>query len=655
MPDWIDRALPVLPGALIVYLSFNAGGFFPGTQALAAIIVWVLLAAWIAIAERPFAAVSWPLAATVAALAAFAVWILISPGELGSGARSLLEFNRILVYLGALLLFGLSIRSAVQIRWLIWGLAVGITVVCAVALLTRLMPDVFPTAPGVDDERLSFPLTYWNALGLLGSIGVILCLHLASRASGPRPPRVLAAGAIPILVTTIYFTFSRGAIAAAIIGVVAYLVIGRPRGLPSSVLAVAAPTAVALLVAYGADLLAGPNPTAEPAADQGHEVAIVVAACVVAALALRFVLLSLDRRLARMPPLSRHSRQRVRIGAAVALVAAVIVAVVLGLPGEIKTQYDRFATDVPVSSGDVRERLTETGSPARVRQWRVALDQFDRAEVAGEGAGTWVIAWNRDRPVLSTVNDAHSLYLEVLGELGIVGGVLLVGVIVAILGAFALAARGPNRPGYAALLAAGLAWAAHAGVDWDWEMPAVTIWLFAAGGMALALRGSRPLRSFAPPLIGRLLVAVPLVLITIVPFKVLSSEAWLDRGRDAFARDACGPASNDAEQSLEALDSRPEPYELLGYCAIRDGDFEGAVAAMQKAIDRDPENWNFRYGLALAQGASGADPRPAAHAAAILNPLDPLVTTAVEAFDTDRPELWERRARFLARQLRTLS
>src|SRR6188508_2734901 len=113
MPDWIDRALPVLPGTLIVYLSFNAGGFFPGTQALAAIIVWVLLAAWIAIAERPFAAVSWPLAATVAALAAFAVWILISPGELGSGARSLLEFNRILVYLGALLLFGLSIRSAV--------------------------------------------------------------------------------------------------------------------------------------------------------------------------------------------------------------------------------------------------------------------------------------------------------------------------------------------------------------------------------------------------------------------------------------------------------------------------------------------------------------------------------------------------------------
>src|SRR6185295_11600953 len=104
--------------------------------------------------------------------------------------------------------------------------------------------------------------------------------------------------------------------------------------------------------------------------------------------------------------------------------------------------------------GDVRERLTETGSPARVRQWRVALDQFDRAEVAGEGAGTWVIAWNRDRPVLSTVNDAHSLYLEVLGELGIVGGVLLLGVIVAILGAFALAARGPNRPGYAALLAA---------------------------------------------------------------------------------------------------------------------------------------------------------------------------------------------------------
>jgi hypothetical protein len=185
-------------------------------------------------------------------------------------------------------------------------------------------------------------------------------------------------------------------------------------------------------------------------------------------------------------------------------------------------------------------------------------------------------------------------------------------------------------------------------------MPAVTLWLFAAGGAALALRGPRPLASFAPPLVVRLLVAVPLVLITVIPFKVLSSEAWLDRGRDAFAREACGPATNDARQALEALESRPEPYELLGYCAIRDGDYEGAIAAMQEAIDRDPENWNFRYGLALAQGASGADPRPAVHAAAVLNPLDPLVTTAVEAFDTDRPELWESRARFLVRQLRTL-
>lgn len=655
MTTRVVRVMPLLPGALVIYLSFNAGGFFPGAQSLAVILIWVSLAAWIALADRPFAGLTWPLAATAAALTAFAVWTLASSGASDSSARALLEFDRTLLYLGALLLFGLSLRTTEQFRWLIWGLAAGITVVCGAALITRLMPDVWETAPNLSNERLSFPLTYWNALGLIGAIGVILCLHLASRAAGPRLPRVLAAGAIPLLAATVYFTFSRGAIAAGLLGVMAYMLIGRPRGLASGLLAVLPATAVALVVAYDADLLATANPTTRAATDQGHEVAGVLVACMVGAVVLRAALIRLDRTAARMPPLSDSTRRRVRIATIGGAVAVVVVAVALGLPGEIKQQYDRFAEGDPVStSGDFRERLTQPGSAARVRQWEVSLDQFERASLTGEGAGSYEIAWNRERPVLSTVVDAHSLYLEVLGELGLIGLVLIVAVIFAILVGFALGARGPNRPTYAALLAAGLAWVTHAGVDWDWEMTAVTVWLFAAGGMALASLGPRPLAAVSPRISLRLVVAVPLVLLTVVPIKILSSEAWLDRGRDAFARDACAAASRDAEESLAALGNRPEPYELLGYCAIRAGDFERAVTSMQEAIDRDPKNWNFYYGLALARGAAGTDPRRAARAAAELNPLDPLVLTAVEAFDTERQELWERRALFLARQLTTL-
>ena len=173
-------------------------------------------------------------------------------------------------------------------------------------------------------------------------------------------------------------------------------------------------------------------------------------------------------------------------------------------------------------------------------------------------------------------------------------------------------------------------------------MPVVTLWLFAAGGAAIAARAERPSRFAAPAIPVRLALAIPLVLLAALPYEVLSSQAWLDRANEAFAGGDCAAASDDARSSISALGSRPEPYELLGYCAIRDGRPRQAIDDMQEAIDRDPDNWNFHYGLALARGAAGLDPRPEALARRI-NPLEPLAKLAVERFATDRPGLWKRR------------
>ncbi len=119
-------------------------------------------------------------------------------------------------------------------------------------------------------------------------------------------------------------------------------------------------------------------------------------------------------------------------------------------------------------------------------------------------------------------------------------------------------------------------------------------------------------------------VAIPLVLLAALPYEVLSSQAWLDRANGAFAGGDCATASDDARSSISALGSRPEPYELLGYCAIRDGRPRQAIDEMQQAIERDPDNWSFHYGLALARAAAGLDPRPEALKARRLNPLEPL-------------------------------
>ena len=59
-----------------------------------------------------------------------------------------------------------------------------------------------------------------------------------------------------------------------------------------------------------------------------------------------------------------------------------------------------------------------------------------------------------------------------------------------------------------------------------------------------------------------------------------------------------------------------------------------AVAAMRDAQRRDPDNWQYAYGLAVAQALAGQDPRPAAAQARRLNPLEPLTRSSRAACDS---------------------
>jgi len=649
---------PLLPGALVIYLAFNAGGYFPNTQGLVTIVLLLALAAWVGFAYEPFAGLGPWLGVAAGALAAFAVWTLLSGTWSDSTSRALLEFNRALLYLAALALFGLTIRQGRQLQWLVWGLAAGIVVVCTIALTTRLLPNVWPIDFNLANDRLSYPITYWNALGLLASVGSIFCLQAATRARGSALTRILGAAAVPLLATTVYFTFSRGAIVAGSIGIVVYLVLARPRGAVSGLVAAVPAAVVAVVVAYNADLLATLDPTTEAAVSQGHRVAWVLAACMIAAAAIRLALLRLDRRLARLRRVV-HPRTAL-VAAGGALAAAVATALALGAPGWIERQYDRFTEDAPVSEGtpagstDLRQRLTSVSSNGRLDYWAVSMDEFQKSKLEGHGGGTFQLAWERERDFPGTVVDAHGLYPETLGELGVVGLALLATALLAILVGIAARVRGHRRTLYAALFAAGLTWALTAGVDWDWEMPVVTLWLFAAGGAAIAGRGTRRSRFAAPAVPARLALAIPLVLLAALPYKVLSSQAWLDRAYEAFGRHDCPAASDAARSSIEALGSRPQPHELLGYCAIRQGRPRQAIDDMGAAIDRDPDNWSFHYGLALARAAAGLDPRPEALKAREMNPLEPLARRAVARFATNRPNLWKRRGEELARRSSTI-
>jgi O-antigen ligase len=120
----------------------------------------------------------------------------------------------------------------------------------------------------------------------------------------------------------------------------------------------------------------------------------------------------------------------------------------------------------------------------RPSYWRVARE-LDREEpLLGTGAGTFGDYWLALRPIPSDVRDAHSLYLETLAELGPVGLALL---LAALAPPAVATARAGSRPLVAAAAGAYAAFLLHAGIDWDWEMPAVTL---AGLGCAAALLAS---------------------------------------------------------------------------------------------------------------------------------------------------------------------
>jgi O-antigen ligase len=138
----------------------------------------------------------------------------------------------------------------------------------------------------------------------------------------------------------------------------------------------------------------------------------------------------------------------------------------------------------PSSKGASNERFARLGSQ-RPKYWDVALDAGVRHPLRGVGASGFRVAWLQHRTIDEPVRDAHSLEIETFGELGLVG----VAILAALLGGVGVAAAAAHRadPELAAGLAAALVvWGLHSSIDWDWEMPGLTLVAVVLAGTLLA-------------------------------------------------------------------------------------------------------------------------------------------------------------------------
>lgn len=651
-PHPADLALVLLLAALTVVLGFEAGGYFADTTGWAAAGLALALGASALLGGRPPRGLTLPLLVAASALALLALWTLLSAEWWGTWGRALIEFDRVLLYLLALLVFAAARSPEWTLRRLPAAFALAALVLCASAVFIRTLPNSWPFALPPAGPRMDYPLGYENALGALASLGLVLSLHVASWREEHAIARVLAAAALPVLAAALVLTFSRGALAAAVVGAAAYVVLGVSRGTLVAVLSTGLPVALAMNGAYGADLLGSELPRSSAALAEGEDLALLLGWTALAAGALRAVMIPLERRI----PSVRPPRVRMRLlvpAVAVALAGATAVALATVGSDALESIRDTARGDAsgggeqPAAERRARERLTriDLQGQSRPKYWEISLDAFAREPLRGSGAGSFAKLWARERTIAEDVGEGHSLYLETLAELGLVGGVLLLIALVAMLAPFVAGLFGRERLLNAAFVAAGAAWLLHAGLDWDWEMPVLTLWLFAASGCALAARRGRLLegRTIAWPV--RVAVAAACALVALTPASVALSQERLDAAAKAFRDGDCAEAEREARDAISALSSRAEPYELLAYCAARRGEDGIALRRMRQAMEREPGSWKLRYGLAVVRGVAGLDPRRAARSARRLNPLEELTRGGVERFATDRPRAWMREAR----------
>jgi hypothetical protein len=447
-------------------LAFFTGGYFAGPRAWAGVGAW----ACVVIAVLADARVPAGRAARLAigALGLLALWTLLSilwapiaGSAYGAGQITVL-------YLGVLIAAAMLTRGRV-LAWVEPTLAVGALIVVGYGLAGRLLPGVLHYARSVSaDGRLEQPLTYWNAMGELAALGFVLWVRLGGDVRRPRWLRAAAAAAAAPHGLGLWISFSRGALFACAAGLITLIVVAaRTPQLWALVRAVAigALATVAGAPFAGVASLSGGQSARER---QGLIVLALLVAIAVAGAAVAYVRMRRegDR------PLALPRR-------APALATGLIIA---GLALAIVVGARESGGVASLSSGAGRLATLQSD---RYAYWSVALRAFLRDPVQGVGAGGWSVDWLRWRHIHEAAQDAHSLPLQTLAELGLVG----LGLLLAFASAVVLAARRALRVSAAAAgpTAALLVYAAHAPLDWDWQMPAVTLVAVVLAGAVLAL------------------------------------------------------------------------------------------------------------------------------------------------------------------------
>jgi O-antigen ligase len=338
--------------------------------------------------------------------------------------------------------------------------------------------DYLAFLPGAAN-RLAYPLGYWNGLGDLLAIGLPLVVWMAAEGR-LTATRAIATAAVPAMSLALFLTLSRGGVRAAVIAILALIAL-HPRRVRLIVPLLLGAGGSALVIAAATQRTAFRDGlTDSVASTQGAEM-LAMTLVVCGGIALIAVAFAIADKHGIGPRLPRPSRLTTGVIAGALALVVVLAALAVGAPGEISDRWQQFKE--PNTTGGVERLSSYTGSN-RYQYWQSALDANATDPWKGIGPGTYEFWWARDGDQHAIpglfVRDAHSLFLETLAELGIIGLLLIGGFVVFVLAtgtvrAFRLNRSEPAAALLAAATAGALAFAIAAALDWAWEMTVLPV------------------------------------------------------------------------------------------------------------------------------------------------------------------------------------
>jgi hypothetical protein len=545
------------------------------------------------------------------ALTALSVTWSITPDE------SWIEANRTLSYL-AVFAASLGVARLAPSGPLI--LLRGLILAGGAVLVYALAGRVWPSSIAPDElySRLSEPLGYWNAIGCLAAMMIVPGLWLGARRSGHAAVNALAYPFTALMVIALFLSFSRGAILAALIAVVLWLLIVPLRLRSITVLAVSAAGAAPVLLwalskrAFTESQV--PLPVRERVADDfGVLLLVMIVLTLAAGLTLGF----------RINGRAPSMKARLRFGSVMAVIAVaapivMFAALVTSDPGIDQRLSDLTNPKARTPGG--ADRFTAASS-SRSIYWKEAREIFADNPAIGTGAGTFGTARLPYRDDAFVSRQAHGFVPQTAADFGVVGLVLILLLLVAWLVAAARATglrprrdRGspwtPDRIVLCCLAASVVAFGVSSAIDWTWFVPAPTVMALAAAGCVAGARRS-PLEAADDAPVAAPRRALGLRIATAAGVVIVAGAcAWAvyqpalseNKVDDAYDQIADGRFQAAADSAKDARDINPlslEAWWASAAVADASGDQRGSEKLLRDAVGEhrtDPRAW-----LRLAQ------------------------------------------------------